>query len=97
MPSSIEKKQRVEKSVNLQSFFLKNSDCPTHHQYLVFACSEEGKIMKNVSACHRSKSIENQCECLQSVTRQCKDTILPETSSDKQIESLLYLLLQASK
>jgi hypothetical protein len=53
--------------------------------------TEEGKILKSVSACRLTRSIDTVVRTLQMVTLQRNGSILLEERTNQQIEQLLYL------
>ena len=58
-PPSSARKRRLVETVNLESFFCKDSDRATMPRFLIMSCSEENKTMKSVSAIRLAREIEN--------------------------------------
>jgi hypothetical protein len=75
----------------LKSFFFNAAQKPTKPWLLLMPMTEEGKILKSVSACRLMRSIDTVVRTLQMVTLQRNGSILLEERTDQQIEQLLYL------
>ena len=60
------------------------------------SCIEEGKTLKNVSACHFARDLQQQIGEVQSVNRQRNGTLLLEGRSDAQITKIQSLKCIAS-
>ena len=87
--SSGKKRRLVERPVNLDNFF--SLGLPSKQRFLLMSCTEEGKTLKSVSACHFSRDIQQQIGEVQFVNRQRNGTLLLEGRSDAQIAKIQSL------
>ncbi len=88
LPSSA-RKRRCDRTVDLNSFFLREEDKPRKPRFLLMSCSETEKTFKSVSAVRLARAIEESFGKLQAVVRQRNGTILFEARTDEQIEKIL--------
>ena len=82
------KKRLLERPVDLDSFF--SSGLLSKTRFLLMSCTEEGKTLKSVSACHFARD-QQQVGEVQSVNRQRNGTFLLEGGSDAQIAKIQSL------
>ena len=87
--SSGKKRRLVERPVDLDCFF--SSGLPSKPRFLLMSCIEEGKTLKNVSACRFARDLQQQIGEVQSVNRQRNGTLLLEGRSDAQIAKIQSL------
>ena len=84
--SSGKKKRLVERPVDLDSFF--SLGLPSKSRFLM-SCTEEGKTLKSVSACHFDRDLQQQNGEVQSVNQQRNGTLLLGRS-DAQIVKIVF-------